>query len=121
MCGVISMFFGEKPVMIAAPNGEAFATRGEDGQMYLMNEKADNWLRKIWNENFKLAKNVDDCLEKEFCIYKTIKFNQNGEVWLNEKKLDMCAGGYFYGVDNIRFVPMWNCAERRVWTINNAQ
>ena len=122
ICGIISMFWGEKPVMIAAPNGEAFAVRNENGQMQIMNSKVDKWLRKIWNENFKFTKDSsDDCLGREFCTYQTIKFNKEGGVWLNGNKLDMCAGGYFYGGDNIRFVPMWNCYESRAWTINNAQ
>lgn len=118
---VIFMFFGEKPVMIAAPNGEAFAIRKEDGQMQIMNSKVDKWLRKIWNENFKFTKNDDNCLEKEFCTYRAVKFNKKGEVWLNGDKVDMCAGGYFYGQENMRFVPLWNCHESRAWTINNAQ
>ncbi|MBR1756431.1 MAG: ComEC/Rec2 family competence protein, partial [Alphaproteobacteria bacterium] len=122
MCGVLSMFFAEHPQMIAAPNGTAFALKNNDGKMQILSPKKDRWLRKIWSENFQLDEDYDkSCLEQEFCAYQNVKFNKNGEVWLNNKKLDMCAGGYFYGKENMRFVPLWNCSERRVWTINNAQ
>lgn len=122
MCGVLSMFFAEHPQMIAAPNGTAFALKNNDGKMQILSPKKDRWLRKIWSENFQLDEDYDkSCLKQEFCAYQNVKFNKNGEVWLNNKKLDMCAGGYFYGEENMRFVPLWNCSERRVWTINNAQ
>ena len=90
--------------------------------MQILSPKKDRWLRKIWSENFQLDEDYDkSCLEQEFCAYQNVKFNKNGEVWLNNKKLDMCAGGYFYGEESMHFVPLWNCSERRVWTINNAQ
>ena len=108
--------------MVVAPNGNAFAVRDENGQMRIISAKKDKWLQQIWSENFNLAKNgEDDCLKKDFCEYKTVKFNQQGKVLLNGVKIDMCAGGYFYGKENMRFVPLWNCAEQRAWTTNNAQ
>lgn len=123
MIGIVSMFFGRLPDMVIAPEGRAVAVRNNSGNMVMLTSKTDSWLKKIWQENFSLQnenveKNNLQCNDN-VCMYsKAVKFDEKGQVELNGQKLDMCAGGYYYGGKNPHFEPLWNCAENRLWTIH---
>ena len=123
MIGIVSMFFGQLPDMVIAPEGRAVAVRDNSGNMVMVTSKTDSWLKKIWQENFSLRdKNIEKSnlqCNDNVCMYsKAVKFDDKGQVELNGKKLDMCAGGYYYGGKNPHFEPLWNCAENRLWTIH---
>ncbi len=119
--GVASMFFYQSPDMIISPNGKAIAIRNQEKQMVLISPHADNWLKRIWRENFSIIENtkmLDDVLQckNDECTYqKRIRFNNNGDFELNGKKQNICAGGYFYLQKNPYFEPLWNCSNKRLW------
>lgn len=121
MAGVVSMFFGQQPDVVIAPGARAIAVRNKVGKMVLLTAKTDSWLKKIWHENFNLQDEKDEiinCNNEEKCNYKNIlQFNGNGDVWLYGKKINVCSGGYYYNGTKPYFEPLWDCAEKRPWTV----
>ncbi len=121
MFGVVSMFCGQQPDVVIAPQARAIAARDEVGKMVLLTKKTDLWLKKIWHDNFNLQnKNTDIiyCNNEGKCNYNNfLEFDSVGQVWLHGKKVDVCSGGYYYGGKKPHFEPLWDCGEKRLWTV----
>ena len=140
-CAFIPLFLAQKPVMLIAPDNSGIAIRDNRSDMILFPIKTDSWLKKIWQNRWKiqtlykdeytisddgcldLPKTLDlKCSNGTYTFRNQVHFIPQKTLKIKDKNIDCQTGGYIYEKNNnFTFVPLWNNKKCRYWQSNYKQ
>ena len=135
--GFLSLFTVSSPDIVFSEKGKDFALRDNHGFMRIITPNTNNFLKKIWNEHFDIPKSnkktkkkinqiydgnlyepdfIDLKCDTEKCIYKNkISLYKKGFIKINNKDIDNKSGGYIYLNKDIKYKPLRNINNNRIW------